>query len=32
MILVVGEAERAERAIHTVQAIHVAFTLVRIGM
>jgi len=32
VILVVGEAERAEWAVHTVQAIHVAFTLVRISM
>lgn len=28
----VGEAERAERTVHAIQAVHVAFTLVRIGM
>lgn len=32
VILVVGETERAEWAVHTVQAIHVAFTLVRISV
>lgn len=32
VILVVAEAERAESTVHTVQAIHVAFTLVRISV
>ncbi len=32
MVLVVSEAERAECTVHTVQAIHVTFALVGIGM
>ena len=32
MILVVGEAERAKSTVHTIQAIHVAFALVRVSM
>lgn len=28
----VGEAERAERTVHAIQAVHVAFTLVSISM
>lgn len=32
MILVVSETQRAESAVHTVQAIHVAFALVGISV
>lgn len=32
MVLVICQTERAERAVHTVQTVHIAFALVRIGM
>lgn len=32
MVFVVREAERAESAVHAIQAVHIAFALVRIGV
>lgn len=32
MILVIGKTERTESSIHAVQAIHIAFALVRVSM
>jgi hypothetical protein len=32
MVLVICQTERAERAVHTIQTVHIAFALVRIDM
>lgn len=32
MVFVIREAERAESAVHAIQAVHIAFALVRIGV